>query len=373
MEIWPATTRDKPSKAMMTVLKKNNWRSMLFNAKALLRNKPMMGVGVDVGSRLIKSVSVQADQNGLTLENFAIHPGAAKSLKNEPSQAEVHQSLQPIMPLPVGTVGTSLSGPSVLVKPVTLPVMAEEDIRDHLALELDRYIALDAQDVFWDVYKRKVLPESRTDQQEYFLVVAKKECVEQKLEVFSQHGVTIQFIDIDAFALVNLVVHNYGREGTWLLAHIGPTGMVMVVIVQGEPMFIRRVAYEADWYVDLLDQVAIPQDSAEGKKELGASEMLLLDKFFQEAREQICETLESFSDRSAIGIDRGILLSGGYVVAPEMAKTLSHSFRMPVNLLEPFRSIRIPQVIQQDRNFHQIAHLMGVAMGVALRGAISHD
>jgi type IV pilus assembly protein PilM len=183
----------------------------------------------------------------------------------------------------------------------------------------------------------------------------------------------LRFVDVDAFALVNMVTYNYGNEGSWLLAHIGPTGIVMVVIVEGEPACIRKVSYQADWYGDFLDQVLIRQPSLELRKELGASETLLLEQFFQETREQICETLEFFSDLSMKVIDRGILLSGGYVVAPEMASTLEQSLGMPVNLLDPFQSITVPQAIQQDPVFQQTALLMGVAVGVALRGAATHD
>ncbi len=89
--------------------------------------------------------------------------------------------------------------------------------------------------------------------------------------------------------------------------------------------------------------------------------------------EKIDETLESFSDHSTTVIDRGILLSGGYVVAPEMAATLAHSLGIPVHLLDPFRSIMVPPAIQGDPGFQQTAPLLSVAVGVALRGARTHD
>jgi Tfp pilus assembly PilM family ATPase len=83
--------------------------------------------------------------------------------------------------------------------------------------------------------------------------------------------------------------------------------------------------------------------------------------------------LESFSDLSTKVIDRGILLSGGYVVAPEMASTLAQTLGMPVNLLDPFQSITVPQAIRQDPAFQLTAPLMSVAVGVALRGTTAHD
>jgi type IV pilus assembly protein PilM len=234
-------------------------------------------------------------------------------------------------------------------------------------------MAFDAQDVFWDVYLRKPLQEATAEQQEHFLVVAKKGYVERRVEVFHQCGVTVRFVDVDAFALINLVTHNYGSEGSWLLTHIGPSGILMMIILEGEPVFIRKVSYETEWYGDILDQVLMPQPSLESKKELEASETLLLEQFFQEVREHIAETLESFSDISTNVIDGGILLSGGYTGVPEMVSQLANSLGMPVNLVNPFQTITVPQAIQQDHGFQQIAPLMSVAVGVALRGVATDD
>ena len=356
----------------MAILREYNWQRVVRTAKGIFGRVPL-AIGVDIGSRLMKMAVIQADHNGLSLVDFSMQSVAETAFPDEGSYVGLVESFREKMMIPFGTIGTSLSGPSVFVKSITLPVMTEEDLREHLALELDRYIAFDVQDVLWDVYCRKPFHEATEEQQEYFLVVAKKEYVERRVDAFRQYGMTLRFVDVDVFALVNMVTYNYGNEGSWLLAHIGPTGIIMVVIVEGEPACIRKISYEAEWYGDFLDQVLIRQTSLESRKELGASETLLLEQFFQETRAQICETLESFSDLSMKVIDRGILLSGGYVVAPEMASTLAQSLGMPVNLLDPFQSITVPQAIQQDPVFQQTAFLMSVAVGVALRGATTHD
>jgi type IV pilus assembly protein PilM len=356
----------------MAILREYNWQQVVRTAKGIF-GQVSLATGVDIGSRLMKTVVIQADHNGLSLADFSVQSVVETAFPDEQSYAGLVESIREKIVIPLGTIGTSLSGPSVFVKSMTLPVMTEEDLREHLALELDRYIAFDVQDVFWDVYCRKPFHEATEEQQEIFLVVAKKECVERRVDAFRQYGMTLRFVDVDAFALVNLVTHNYGNEGSWLLGHIGPTGIVMVVIVEGEPAYIRKVSYEAEWYGDFLDQVFIRQTSLESRKKLGTSETLLLEKFFQETREQICETLESFSDLSTKVIDKGILLSGGYVVAPEMASTLAQTLGMPVNLLEPFQSITVPQAIRQDPAFQLTAPLMSVAVGVALRGTTAHD
>ena len=217
--------------------------------------------------------------------------------------------------------------------------------------------------------------QATAEQQEHVLVVAKKECVERRVEAFRQDGMTLRFVDVDAFALVNLVVHNYGREGTSLLAHVGPTGMVMVVIVQGEPVGIRKIPYDAEWYGEFFENMFITNPSLEQRKprkHLEPSEALLLEKFGQEIHERMCEIWESFSDRVSPVMNRRILLSGGYAVAPGITSIVARFIGDDVQLLDPFQSITIPLRMQQDVCFQYAAPLMGVAVGMALRGA-GHD
>jgi type IV pilus assembly protein PilM len=356
----------------MTILRGQRWQQMVRVARGLCGHEPQT-IGVDVGSRLMKTVVLQAGRSGLSLKEFSLQPIVGKSFQDEQLDCELVEAIRKKMTVPMRTVGIAVSGPSVFVKSLILPMMSETDLREHLSLELDRYIALDVQDVFWDVYLRKPLQEATAEQQEHFLVVAKKEYVECRVNVFRQCGVTVRFVDVDVFALVNLVTHNYGKEGSWLLTHIGPSGILMVIILEGEPAYIRKVPYETEWYGDFFDQVLMPQPSLESKKEREKSETLLLEQFFQEVREHIAQTLESFSDISTKVIDGGVLLSGGYAGAPEMASQLAKSLGISVNLVNPFQRIAVPQAIQQDHEFQQTAALMGVAVGVALRGLVTDD
>ncbi len=229
--------------------------------------------------------------------------------------------------------------------------------------------------MYWDVHRPNPCSQVTAEQQEHVLVVAKKDCVERRVNAFRQDGMTLRFVDVDAFALVNLVVHNYGREGAWVLAHIGPTGMVMVVIVEGEPIGIRKISYEAESYGEFFEEMFIGETSSEQRKTrkiVEPSEALLLEKFGQEIHERICEIWESFSDRVSPVKKRRILLSGGYAVAPGVASIVAQFNGDDVQLLDPFQSITIPLRIQQDACFQYAAPLMGVAVGMALRGT-GHD
>jgi type IV pilus assembly protein PilM len=352
------------------------WKEIATRAGDFLR-KSRDATGVDVGSRCMKSVMLQAGGPCPTLKSFAI--GAVDPRPYHDSQSDLEkgsaiaQVLRDQLTPPPPTVGISASGPQVLLKILTLPVMAEKDLREHLGLELDRYIPLDVQHVVWDVYRHKVPVCFKDGRQDYFLVVAKKDFIEDRIKKFEHQGMKVRFVDVDTFALVNMVAYNYGDEGTWLVVHLGPTGILLVIMEDGQPVHIRQVSYEAEWYGDLLDRVLLTDERSDEGYTFGASETLLLEQFFKETTDQIIETLTYFSDMSEKAVVPGILLSGGYSGLKGLPVRLADSLKMPVSLVDPFKEIAVPQAVQEDVRFQKALPLLGVAVGVALRGVDLHD
>ena len=333
--------------------------------------------GVDVGSRFIKSVTLQAGRSCPTLKSFAIGSVATRPYHDSQTDLQKDRHITQVLrdqviPLP-HTVGISVSGPQVLFKIITLPIMTEKDLRDHLALELDRYIPLDIHDVVWDVYRHKVPDFFNNGKQEHFLVVAKKEFIEARIQQFEQQGMNVGFVDVDTCALVNMVAYNYGNEGTWLIVHLGPTGILSMIMEAGKPVHIRQVSYEAEWYGDLLDQVFLAQEPPGEGHKLGTSETLLLQQFLKETTDQVMETLKHFSDMSEKPVVSGVLLSGGFAGVEGLPPRLIDSLKMPVTLVDPFKEITVPPAMQQDFRFQKASPLLGVAVGVALRSVVHHD
>jgi type IV pilus assembly protein PilM len=352
------------------------WKEIAKRAGGYLR-KSRDATGVDVGSRFMKSVMLQAGRSCPTLKCFAV--GTIDPRPYQDSHTDLDQSRaiakvlrDQLTPFP-HSVGISASGPQVLLKILTLPVMTENDLREHLALELDRYIPLDVQHVVWDVYRHKIPVFFKDGRQDHFLVVAKKDFIENRIQNFEHQGMKVHFVDVDTFALVNMVAYNYGDEGTWLVVHLGPTGILLVIMEDGQPVHIRQVSYEAEWYGDLLDRVLLTDETSDEGYQLGASETLLLEQFFKETTDQIVETLTYFSDRSEKAVMPGILLSGGYSGLEGLQARLADSLKMPVSLVDPFKEIAVPPAVHQDFRFQKASPLLGVAVGLALRGVAHHD
>lgn len=328
--------------------------------------------GVDVGSRFIKSVMLQTGQSCLTLKGFAIESVVARPYDDCRSDRQkgshlVHLLRDQLNPSPE-IVGISVSGPQVLLKNLTLPVMTEKDLREHLGLELDRYIPLDVQNVVWDVYRHKAPVLIADEKQEHSLVVAKKNFIEDRIQQFEHHGMKVRFVDVDILALVNMVAYNYGDVGTWIIVHLGPAGILSVIMEAGDPVNIRQVSYEAEWYGGLLDRMLLAPETSDETYQIGASETLLLKQFVEETTDQVLEIVKHFSDMSEKAVVSGVLLSGGYSRVEGLPARLADVLKMSVSLVDPFKKITVPPAMKQNSRFQKASPLLGVAVGVAIRG-----
>ncbi len=333
--------------------------------------------GVDVGSRFLKAVTLQPGHGCPVLQGVVIEALASRSNLDSQSELEQDRHLVQVLrkqlsPSP-HTVGITVSSPHVLLKRLTFPNMSESDLREHLSLELDRYIPLDVQGAVWDVYRHNVSGALGNGKDQAVLVVAKKEFIEERMQQFEQQGMSVSFVDVDAFSLVNMVAYNYGHEGTWLIVHLGPTGILSVVMEEGHPMHMRQVSYEADWYGDLLDGVQSASTSSGNGYTTGASESLLLEQLFKGTIEQIIETVKGISEITDKEVVQGVFLSGGYSVLDGLQSRLADLLDVSVTPVNPFKKIAVPEDMQQDCRFQKAMPLFGVAVGAALRGVIPHD
>ena len=92
-----------------------------------------------------------------------------------------------------------VSGHSVIVKRVPLPLMTEEELYDRIQTEASQHIPFDIADVNLS-YQHL---DSVDSQMDVLLVAVKKDKILNHTNVLAQAGKTPSVVDIDAFALQN--------------------------------------------------------------------------------------------------------------------------------------------------------------------------
>jgi type IV pilus assembly protein PilM len=109
-------------------------------------------VGLDIGSSSIKLVELREGKGGFKLQNLAISPLPPEAIVDGALMDSVTiintiKDLIATSKAKTKEVVTSVSGHSVIVKKITLPLMTEAELEESIQWEAERYIPFDINDV----------------------------------------------------------------------------------------------------------------------------------------------------------------------------------------------------------------------------------
>src|SRR5207249_4281379 len=167
-------------------------------------------VGLDIGSSSIKAVELKSTKAGYELVSFGMEALAPDTvvdgaIMDAPQVANAISKIFDAQRVKTKNVATSVSGHSVIVKRVPLPLMTEDELYDRIPSEASQHIPFDIADVNLSYQ----LLESMDSQMDVLLVAVKKDKILNHTNVLAQAGKTPVVVDIDAFGLQNCFEINY--------------------------------------------------------------------------------------------------------------------------------------------------------------------
>jgi type IV pilus assembly protein PilM len=335
-------------------------------------------VGLDIGSSSIKAVELKATKMGYELVSMGMEPLAQDTvvdgaIMDAPQVANAISKIFDAQHIKTKNVATSVSGHSVIVKRVPLPLMSEEELYDRIPSEASQHIPFDIADVNLSYQ----LLESMDSQMDVLLVAVKKEKILNHTNVLAQAGKTPVVVDIDAFALQNCFELNYEPDAsqTVALLNIGASVMNINIVRGGIPLFTRDVSVGGNQYTDALQKEldlsfddaerlkrgeAIPSVSDEQKQQIlrSVSDILTLE---------IQKTFDFFRATASEENIQRIYMAGGTARVPGLADLLREEFAMPVDELNPFRKVLTNPSRQLDEQILELSPRLAIAGGLALR------
>jgi type IV pilus assembly protein PilM len=225
-------------------------------------SKPKAVVGLDIGSSAVKAVELKASGKGFKVAAFASEPIPSDSIVDGAiiDGAAVTGAIRRLFEnkaFKSKEVAASLSGNAVIVKKITLPVMAETELAESIYWEAEQYIPYDIQDVNLDY---QILDAGTgTDSKgtmEVLLVAAKKEKIADYTGVISQAGRTPVVVDVDAFALQNAYELNYGLDPTAVvvLLNAGASAININILSGEQSLFTRDISIGGNAYTEAVQK-----------------------------------------------------------------------------------------------------------------------
>jgi type IV pilus assembly protein PilM len=346
-----------------------------------LLNRTKQVVGLDIGSSSIKAAELRpVRKGGYELVSLGVEQLSPDCIVDGVviSKLPVSDAINRIFAqqaIKNRRVATSISGHSVIVKKIALPLQSEEDLAESIRWEAEQYIPFDIADVNLDY---QVLGESPTSGNlDVLLVAVKKEKITDHTSVISMAGKNPVIVDVDAFALQNAYQFNYepATRTTVALLDIGAGTMTINIVSGNDFLFTRDVGVGGRQYTDFIQkEFNLNYNQAQALKHGETVEGIAPSEahhVIESVTEIICleiqKTFDFFKSTTTVDhIDR-MLVSGGAAHTHGLLETLSRKFEIPTEEFDSFKNISY-----DPKRFPSIADCspdLAIAIGLALRNS----
>ena len=348
---------------------------MLFGKKYNL-------VGLDIGSCTFKVGEIVDSKKGRSLKNFSmldIPPGVIEegTIREPDIAAQKIRELFKTAGIKEQNVAISIGGFSIIVKNITVQTMTEEELQETIKLEAEQYIPFDISDVNLD-FQIIGENENNPNQMNVILVAAKKEMVEDYLNVVQLAGLNPLILDVDAFALQNIFEMNYeGEEGSIALIDIGASKTSLNILKGSSSVFMRDVSLGCSQINQkIISLVNCSAEDAEdikfneksdkiSKNDLSEITSAVVSDWCAEIRRALDFFYSTYPDEQI----KRVILSGGGANIKEFQELLAVETSTEVETIDPFKNLIIDNKKLDASYLEQIAPQAAICMGLAIRRA----
>lgn len=351
-------------------------RTMLFNFK-----RKSIPIGLDIGSSYIKAVQINETGSGYEIAFAGMQPLPPESIVDGSitDRGVVAGAIKELLgkagikakEAVIGVSGHS----SVIIKKITIPLMAEEELATSIKYEAEQYIPFDINDVNIDFQILGPRPDEES-QMDVVLVAVKKNIIDEYVDTVEKAGLDPIILDIDSFALSNMYEVNYDStdKKNIALVNVGASKTNINVFQSGIPVFTRDSSIGSNNHTDaLMRELSVSREDAErlkmGQSVEGAAPenaQFVMNAASDEIYTEIYRSFEYFKSSVSDEELHSIILSGGAALLKGFPEMMAERLGMSVEVADPFRNIKIADKLD-SAYIKEIAPITVVAVGLALR------
>jgi len=339
-------------------------------------------IGLDIGASSIKIVQLEQSKKGTELKAFGMLPLAPEvivdgAIMDAEVVVDTIQKAYKQFKAKGKYAVISVSGHSVIVKKIVVADMSREELESAIETEAQQYIPFDIEDVNVDFQILETDEAAEEGEMAILLVAVKKEKVDEHIGLVREAKLDPIVVDVDAFAVENAFELNYEVDPDLVvgLVDIGAGTMNINILQGGVSSFVRDISIGGDHYTEAIQkEFNVNFDVAERLKRGQLVEGIV--------QEDVLAIVNSVSDDIAVEIQRSfdffrastmdvaidkLYLSGGCSLFGGIDRFFEEKLGVEVEILNPFRNIKINSRKFDVDYIESIAPQVAVAVGLALR------
>jgi type IV pilus assembly protein PilM len=344
-------------------------------------------VGVDIGASSIKVVQLKEARKKLQVIKWGFAPLPPQTIidghvMNAGAVTEALTRVFSDTKIQQRDVAIGVYGQSVIVRKITVPMMTAAELDEQIHWEAEQHIPFDIKDVHVDyqVLRR------RTDasQMDLLLVAAKRDQIDEYLQLARNAKLKPVVCDIDAFTVQNLFEFSrtLPQNQTIALINVGASLSSLNIIANGVSAFTREIANGGNVITEEIQkQLNVPHDQAEAYKCGGAASADDPNRAGM-VPQQVVQVIEAVSDTIAAEIQRSldffmatsgegeiarIYVTGGSANLAALARAIERRARVSVETWSPIEKLSIEAKEVDPVLLQTRAAQLSVALGLSLR------
>lgn len=334
------------------------------------RAKTKTRAGLDIGQYSVKIVELAGPADKPELISFGMRRLGAPS--KEPTPQAI-RSLVSELNISAKDVSISVSGPSLVVRLISMPKMNDDELASAIRFETEKFIPFDIEECVLDY---QILAGHAADKSytNILLAAAKREHVLQKIKTAEEAGFSVKTVDADIFAAINSFLRNMPStedQKTMALVNIGSQTTALGILRGGIPVFVREITMgSGDFVSAIAKKSAIDLDKAAellispGDK---SAEVIGMTKGAVGALlDEIKLSFGYHENQSGRGIDE-VYISGGGTGIVGLDDAFQDLFGLKVLRWNPLNFVSNASPGSPEAEKMNSAYC--VAVGLALRGA----
>lgn len=336
-------------------------------------------VGLDIGSRTIKVAEVEDKKKGRSLRKLGmidIPPGLIEegTIRNPEAVADAIRQLFKAQKIKESNVAISIGGYSTIVKNINVPTMEEDQLQETIHFEAEQYIPFDINDVNID-FQIIGENENNPNQMNVMLVAAKKEMINDYVNLVQMADLNPCIVDVEAFALQNIHEISYEQRGDNVaIIDIGANKTTLNIVKGNYSVFMRDVSLgcqQINLKIVSLKGCSIEEAedlyNSESSEKLSSKEVIeIITSVVTDWCTEIRRALDFFYSTYPDDQIRKIILSGGGANIKKFRQLLAVETSSEVESIKPFENFDIDSKFDPSY-LERIAPQAAVCLGLAIR------
>lgn len=337
-------------------------------------------VGLDIGSRTLKAAEIIETKQGRRLKSFGmldITSGAIEDsgIKDAETVADSLRQLFKENNIRIKNVAISIGGHSVIVKKIAVQAMTDDQLQETINVEAEQYIPFDISDVNIDY---QILGENKNNpnQMDVLLVAAKKDMINDYVNLVRMAGLNPCIVDIDAFALQNIFEINYdATDKNIALIDIGDCKTSLNILKSNSSVFMRDVSLGCNMINrKIISLVDCSFEEAEQIKHSNQTDKISAE----DLREIVSSVVADWCAEIKLALDffysaypddqiTKIVLSGGGANIKEFRQLLALEILSEIEIINPFKNFEVNSKSFDTSYLEKMAPQAAICMGLAIR------